>query len=264
MRNFYIAITIVFVFVIGFIGVFYLTQKEDLNDVEPSNDLRNDFQQMDLRLEFIPLEGVESQEIHVLNEDDEIIFNLTIDELNQWTRENWDIFEEAPEVGGRPVEPDNFGFFDRAASISDDNKKMVFSVSDYAVAMTTSFVIVADIRSGDLVMINEPTQGSAEEYYWSKDNNLIAYTTGTGRAAGDFLLVDDVKNFERKFILREDELLEVLDPDEEMFEVGQFMPIFQNLQWSEDRLFFTTEHPENGQLRWSINKDGANLKKVTE
>lgn len=221
----------------------------------------NQFQEMDLKIEFIPNEGIESEEIRILNDIDEIVFQLTLEELNQWTEENWNIFEEMPEVGGRIVNPAGFGFFDRAASISHDNKKMVFTVSDYALATTVSFIIIVDTESGEMGMINKLKMGNIEEFIWSEDSKLIAYTLGTGRAGGDFLSVDNAKELEEKFILREGDILEVLDPYEELVMVGQFMPLFRNLEWSEDRLYFTTNYLENGQVRWSINKDGRDLKK---
>ncbi len=228
--------------------------------MEEEVDTENEFAEMDLRVEFIPEEGIESQEIRVVNEEDEIMFQLTIDELNQWTQENWDIFEEEPEVGGREVDPGGFGFFDRVASISPNNRKMIFSVSDYAVATTVSFVIVADIESGEMGMIDKPAPGGIESFSWAEDSEMVAYSLGTARAAGDFLSVDNIVDFEREFILSEEELLEVLDPEEEMVEVGQFMPVFQDLEWSEGRLYFTTEHPEEDRTDWSVDKEGVDLR----
>ncbi len=230
-----------------------MTMEEDM-------DTENDFAEMDLRVEFIPEEGIESQEIRVVSKEDEVMFQLTIDELNQWTQENWDIFEEEPEVGGREVDPGGFGFFDRAASISPNNRKMIFSVSDYAVATTVSFVIVADIESGEMGMINKPVPGSIEDFSWTEDSEMVAYSLGTARAAGDFLSVDNVVDLEREFMLSEEELLEVLDPEEEMVEVGQFMPVFQDLEWSEGRFYFTTEHPEEDRTDWSVDKEGVDLR----
>ncbi len=251
---------VVFIIIVALVitvGYFFLEEDTVINDNEI--DEENEFQEMDLRVEFIPEEGIESQEIRALNEEDDIMFQLTIDELNEWTGANWDIFDETPEVGGREVDPAAFGFFDRAAAISQNNRKMIFSVSDYAVATTVSFLIVADIESGEIDMIREPAPGSVEDYFWSEDSSLVAYTLGTARAGGDFLAVDDVINFERKFILTEEDLLEILDPDQEMIEVGQFMPVFQDLEWEEDRLYFTTEHPEDDRVSWSISREGTEL-----
>ncbi len=254
MNIYYILIAIVVIVLIG-VGYFLLT--EDPLEIEPDNDL----EEMDLRTEFVPEEGIESQEIRVLNEDDEIIFQLTINELNQWTEENWHIFDEEPEVGGRPVEPDGFAYFDIPASISPDNSKLVFSVSDYAALTTTSFIMVADLRTSEINMISEPTMGGVENYYWSEDSERFAYSVGTARATGDFLVVDDAGRHQRVFILGEEELLNIIDPDEEIVEVGQFMPAFQELEWSEERIYFVTEHPDNGFVRWSINGDGNDLRR---
>ena len=256
MKNFYVKLIVSALVLIG-IGYLLLSEDPSFNDI----DLNDTFQDMNLRIEFIPEEGIESQEIRVLNDDNDIIFQLTIDELNQWTEDNWGIFEEEPEVGGRSVDSGGFGFFDRAASISPNNQKIVFSVSDYAVATTISFVFIADFRTEEMSMINEPTRGGIENYYWSEDSSLIAYTTGTGRARGDFLFVDNVIDFERNFTLEERDLLEILDPNQELIDPGQFMPVFEDLEWVEDRLHFTTEHPENNQVRWSINRDGIDLQR---
>ncbi len=247
------------VYIVLFVALIVLAGSWYYMTVEEETDPENGLAEMDLRVEFIPEEGIESQEIRVVNEEDEIMFQLTIDELNQWTQDNWNVFEEEPEVGGRAVDSSAFGFFDRAASISHDNRKMIFSVSDYAVATTVSFVIVADIESGEMNMVSEPAPGNIEDFSWAEDSEMVAYTLGTARAAGDFLSVDDMITFERGFMLSEEELLEVLDPEEEMVETGQFMPVFQDLEWTEDRLYFTSEDPENGRANWSIGKEGADL-----
>ncbi len=252
MKTLYIALFIISVVLVG--GWYYTTTEYEEPDVE------NELVEKDLRVEFIPEGGIESQEIRVVSEEDEIMFQLTIDELNQWTQENWDVFEEEPEVGGREVDSGGFGFFDRAAAISHDNRSMIFSVSDYAVATTVSFVIVADIKSGEMNMINKPAPGSVEDYFWSEDNNLVAYTLGTARAGGDFLGVDNVVDFERGFILNEEDILEVLDPDQEVVEIGQFMPVFKDLEWSENRLYFATEHLENDRINWSVDREGTDLR----
>ncbi len=217
----------------------------------------------ELEVEFIPEEGIESQEIRVVDEEGNIVYQLAIDELVEWIENNWDIFEETPEVGGREVDPSNFGFFDRFASVSPDKKKLVFSVHDYAVATMTSFVIVADLDSGELSMVNEPARGSIEGFVWSGDSEAVAYSLGTGRAAGDFLSVDDVVNMEKKFTLSEEDILELIDYDEELVEVGQFTPFFRDLEWRDYShgysLQFTSDDPDNGSLEWLIERDGSGL-----
>ncbi len=259
MKIFYSVLLFIVIISVMAIGYIFLTEEPVVSNDEPKPD--DELLEMDLRVEFVPEEGIESQEIRVLNENNEIMFQLSIDELNQWTEDNWDIFEEAPEVGGRLVDSDGFGFFDREASISPDNKRLVFSVSDYAVATTVSFVIVVDIDTGEMEMVNKPTRGSVEEYAWSDNGELIAYTLGTARAGGDFLRVDNVLEMKNSFTLSEEELLGVLDPDQELVEVGQFMPVFSNPEWLDDRLYFSTEHPDsNDQVNWSVASDGLDLR----
>ncbi len=197
MKILYIILFIGFVVLVG--GLYMPTEDEEV-------DMENEFAEMELQVEFIPEDGIESQEIRVINEENEIMFQLTIDELNQWTQENWDIFEEEPEVGGREVNPGGFRFFDRAASISPNNRNMIFSVSDYAVATTVSFLIVVDIKSGEMNMISNPALGGVEDYFWSEDNNLVAYTLGTARARGDFLRTDNVIDFKKEFMLNEEDI----------------------------------------------------------
>ena len=210
-------------------------------------------------IEFVAEEDQEAQEIKVSEEGEEV-FSLTIDELNQWTADNWDHFEEPPQVGGRDVEPDNFGFFDRAASISPDNSRLVFSVHDYAVATTTAVVIVADLETGDMEMMDKATRGTPEEYAWSEDSSRVAYTLGTARAGGDFLRVDNVDDMEKVFEISEEDLLSIIDPDEEVIDVGQFMPVFGDLDWEEEVLSFTTEDINSDEiLSWIINQDGEGL-----
>ncbi len=257
MKIFYgvLFIAAVIMIAVGYAG---LTEQPVPGNDEPKPE--NGLSEKDLRVEFVPEQGVESQEMRVLNEADEVMFQLTIEELNRWTEDNWDIFEEPPEVAMREVDPGGFGFFDRAASISPDNRRLVFSVSDYAAATTVSFVITADIESGELDMVDEPTRGSVEEYVWSEDGDLIAYTLGTARAGGDFLRVDDVRQMQKSFALSEEELLAVLDPDQELVEAGQYMPSFGELKWRDDRLYFSTEHPDNDRVRWSVAADGSDLK----
>lgn len=257
MKTSYIILFIAF---IALAGLGYFILREDTVIDDNGTDPRNDLQEMNLRIEFIPEEGIESQEIRVLNDDNDIIFQLTIDELNQWTQENWDVFEETPEIGGVITDPESFNFFDRAASISPNNQKMVFSVSHYALATTLSFVIVVDLDSGGMEMVTDPAKGDVEDYFWSEDYDLIAYLIGTGRARGDFLLVDSVSELRRNFTLEGRDIAEILDPDEDTIDFRQFMPKFRELQWIEGRLYFTTDHPEDDQARWSIDRDGTDLR----
>ncbi len=207
-------------------------------------------------IEFVAEEDQEAQEIRVL-ENGEEIFSLTIDELNQWTSDNWDHFEEPPQVGMRDVEPDNFGFFDRAASISPNNRKLIFSVSDYAVATTTSLPIVVDLEIKEMEFIKTPTRGTVEEYVWDEDSLKVAYTLGTARAGGDYLRVDDVDEMDISFELEGGDLLAELESD---IEASEFMPVFGQLNWIEEGLEFESENPqEEERLMWIVSEGGESL-----
>ena len=256
MKIFYSVLLIIVIILMLGLGYVAFREEPGINDREEGNDL----EEMSLGVEFVPEEGIESQEIKVVNDEGVALFQLTIDELNQWTEANWGIFEEPPEVAMREVDPSGFGFFDRAASISPDNKRLVFSVSDYAAATTVSFVILADIETGEIEMVSELARGGVDDYVWSDDGDLVAYTLSTARAGGDFLRVDDVEQMEKSFVLNEEDLLSILDPDEELVEMGQFMPVFGDLEWRENRLYFSSEHPEDDRVRWSVAVDGSDLK----
>ncbi len=210
-------------------------------------------------VEFVAEGDQEAQEIRVSEEGEEV-FSINIDELNQWTIDNWDYFDEPPQVAMRDVEPGSFGFFDRAASISPDNQKLIFSVSDYAAATTTSILIVIDLETEEMEMMATPARGTVEDYVWDEDSSRVAYTLGTARAAGDFLRVDDLSAMDIVFELTEEDLLEIIDPDQEVIEMGQFMPVFDDLNWEAERLSFTTESLDSDdRTSWVIDQDGNNL-----
>lgn len=187
--------------------------------------------------------------IEVLDQKGNSILEYSIEEFNQWTKENWDVFEEVPQVGGRDVEPGNFGWFDETATISPDNEKLVFSVHDYAVATYTSFVGIIEIETKKVNLIKDPAPGDIDEFIWSPDSTHLAYTLGTGRAMGDYLQVDNVENLKKEFLLSQDE-------------VKVIMPRFRDLKWEEDVFKFITDDGKEGIIQWSIERDGTDLKRV--
>ncbi|MGM0438910.1 MAG: hypothetical protein ACQEP3_00525 [Patescibacteria group bacterium] len=208
-------------------------------------------------VEFVAAEDEEAQEVKVIEEEsEEEVFSVTIDEVNEWSEDNWDHFEETPQVGPNDMQPGEFSFFDREASISPDNTKLVFSVSGYASLSTTSLVIVADLEEDKMNFVGEPARGTVEEFVWSDDSTKLAYTLGTARAQGDYLRVDNVENKEKLFRLSEEEILSIIDPDEEMVEAGQFMPVFRDLSWTDEGLEFKTDHPEDEEDLWIVDENG--------
>lgn len=224
------------------------------SSVEPEN---GEAELPEREIEFTAQESEEAQEIKVL-EDEEEIFSLTIDELNEWTVDNWDRFEEPPQVAEREVVPDGFEFFDRAASISPQNDKLVFSVSDYAALTTTSIVIVVDLETEEMEMVMTPARGTVEEYIWNEDSSKVAYTLGTGRSRGDYLRVDDLEEMDIAFEIEGQDLLESLE--EEEVDSTQFMPVFGQLNWEGEKLEFESEDPQSdNRLSWSVDEDGSNL-----
>ncbi len=239
---------------VGFI-IYGLESPED-NDPEENNEIT------EREVEFIAEEDQEAQQIKVIEEDsnednEEEVFSLTIDDLNEWTENNWDQFDETPQVGPNNMNPGDFNFFDREASISPDNNKLAFSVSGYAALSTTSLVVVADLEEGEMDFITDPARGTVDEYTWSDDSTKLAYTLGTARAQGDYLRVDSIENMSMNFELEGEDLLEILEGKNE---ATQFLPIFNQLKWEEDQLKFTTEDPESDErLNWVINSNGENL-----
>ncbi len=85
--------------------------------------------------------GISAREIKVVSaKNEEIIYRITIDELNQWLEENQHVFEEIPEVVGTLMTPKNFQFFDQTASLAEECSKVSFSVHKYAALTETSFI----------------------------------------------------------------------------------------------------------------------------
>ncbi len=196
--------------------------------------------------------------IRIFNDKDELILEYSIEEFNEWAKENWDIFEETPQVGERDIEPENLGWFDEGASISPDSRKIAFSVHDYAIASYTSFVGVMEIETKELNLIKDYSNGSIDELIWSLNSTHIAYTLGTGRAKGDYFSVDNAKTFEKEFTLSGKELSKELNNGKEII-----MPEFRELNWGEqgERIEFITNDSDEGRIKWSIRNNGEDLTK---
>lgn len=205
-------------------------------------------------------EGIETKEIKITNEKGEIVYSITINQLKDWLIENWSSFEEPPTVGMRTVEPENFSFFDQTASLSPNKKMLIFSVHDYAVLTTESFVITANLESKNLALVNEPVRGGIERFIWSPDSLHVAYVLNSARAQGDYLSVDSIEEMSKNFVLDQDSLLNVLNTEES--NSNEFLPNFRDLKWQDEKLYFATNSPdeEEQKLQWSINKNGEELR----
>ncbi len=231
-----------------------------------SNELLNEIVNLqtkiigDLEIEFLPKEGIEAQELIVKDKYGFVKYQLSFNELKEWMKLNWDIFSETPEIGGREVEVNNFNFFDRHGSVSPNNEKLIFSVHDYAVATSKTFILVLDLKNEDLFMLDEAIRGSIEGFSWSDDSIFVAFSLGTARAVGDFLSVINTDELNKKFILSELDILEIIDPQKEYVEVGQFMPYFRDLNWrAYNSLEFKTDDLLHDTINWLVNSDGSGL-----
>ncbi len=238
-------IIIFLILFVAFISFFYF----QFNQIEESFGFQINYIGDDLETE-----GVE------VYKNGETIFFISIDELNGWMIDNWDNFEEEPEVGGRKVEPGNFGFFDQTASISENNKKLFFTVHDYAVLTTLTFIMVADIETGDLKTIEAPVRGNPENLLWSGSDFLVS-TFGTARSEGDLLYLFDFLNYKKVFSVSGDDLLINFPEIYSIDELTEFMPRFRELSWEGDYVFFKTDNPADldDYLNWKIDKNGQNL-----
>ncbi len=204
--------------------------------------------------------------VRVLSGED-VFFEYSIEEFREWAKENWsDIFETPPSFGEvRRVDPENFYRFDDTATISPRSNFLAFSVNDYAVATSISFIGVIDLKSKEVDLVGKENMGGVQSLHWSPDENYIAYILDTARARGDYLSVDSRERMEKEFTLSGNDIFNVLTENEDREDGAnlQFMPNFRGVEWTERgrRLTFTTDdHTEDyAGVRWSINPQGRDL-----
>ncbi len=200
--------------------------------------------------------------IKIVDSLGEPVLTFSIESFRSWAKDNWDIFEERPQIGTRDVEPEYFYNFDRTATVSPDLSYLAFSVHDYALASYISFIGIIDLSTEKIDIIKDTAPGAVRKLLWSPEGSLIAYALETGRAEGDYLSVDNVKLMQREFILSEKDILAYLLEKGE--ESSEFMPEFRDIEWIKegDFLQFTTNLPENDAATWNIRKDGKQLEKI--
>jgi|GEM_PF-1863974 len=243
---------IIFILIIVAVLAFILFRAEEPEKPEPSETI-----------EYI----AEGETIRVLDKEENVVFEYSIDEFKDWAKENWqDIFEEpprfAPNIPETEVFPEDFGFFDRTASISPDKEKLAFSVHSYYAASYLSLVGIIDLKTEEPALTAEANRGGVVDIFWSPAGNHLAYALDTGRAQGDYLSVDNVTELEKEFTLSGEDILNVLQNSD----YAEFMPHFRDLKWIDQgqRLKFTTDGPEEEALAWSIKTQGTDLKQETE
>ncbi len=183
----------------------------------------------------------EGETVSVISADGDTVFYYSIEDFREWASDNWEsLFDEAPSFGElREVDPNNFYRFDKGASMYSD--MLAFSVNDYAAATTISFVVVMEIESGEM-RISEKNRGGIDNLFWSPQGDYIAYLLHTARARGEHISVLNVEDMRLEFQLSGED-------------VERDMPQFEDLQWKEERLFFTS-----GEDRWSVDLQGEDLR----
>ncbi len=240
-----IIIIFLVILLLALLGIYFFSSKEQKEIV--------------LSLELID----QGETIRVL-EEGEIVFNYSIEEFRQWAKNNWaEIFIDAPAFGQlRAVEPDYFYRFDEGASLSPDYRFLAFSVNDYAAASTLSFIVIVDLSLGKIEMIGEENKGGVREIIWSPTSSHIAYILDTARAKGDYFSVDNAETLTKKFTFTGADVLLPFPVGTEIDDQSdlQFMPKFDNLDWSADgqRLSFVSAYPdmfgiEDDFMKWGIN-----------
>ena len=243
---------------------------EDVQDIDTgeendSEEQDDDYSEEEYYYEY-DWEGIDAVGFDVYDSDDNHVLSFSIDDVNEWSEENWDNFDETPQVWMRDIQAGSFTFFDDNLKINKD--KIFFSVHDYAVASYTSFVGVVDIPSWEFDILMEPIRWSIWWFAANEDNTYLWFVQSTGRAARDFMTVVDLENMEKSFELSEEDILPHLDPDNLIVEEGQFMPEFWDLSWWGDgqtlkfQTSFITDDLEY--IEWEIDYSWDNLTKLTE
>lgn len=175
------------------------------------------------------------QIINFFDAEENLIFKYSINDFRKWAKNNWsNIFIEEPKFGDiRKVEIDNFSNFSNL-SISNDNKFLAFTVSDYAVLTDISFISLFNLEDYKLKMIDKKIIGQVEKINFSPDDNYIAYLVNTARVSGDYLRVDDLINMTKIIKIDDEEILNYL-------ELENSLVVFSDLLWdTKDIIIFET------------------------
>lgn len=209
--------------------------------------------------------GEERKEIEVFDFEENLIFRFSIEDLREWSEINFeDIFPESPrfveDVEETEVTYEDFKTFDKTASLSPGGKKLAFSVHDYYTATYMSFVGIVDIKTKEVGLVGEEIEGEVEKLKWAPDKDYLAYSVGTARTRGEKLRVDNMDNLEKSFSFEAEDIFEAMDLEDEALRAHRFMPVFEDLRWEGEYLFFTAEHPKTGKdVQWSVRADGEEL-----
>ncbi len=212
------------------------------------------------------IEYIQKGEVVRVLSGEDVLFEYSVGEFREWAKENWgDIFEIPPSFGEvRRVNPENFYRFDDTATISPRSNFLAFSVNDYAVATSISFIGVIDLGIKEVGLVGKENMGGLQGLYWSPDENYIAYILDTARARGDYLSVDNRERMEKEFTLSGNDIFNALTENGDKEDrVHLFMPNFREVEWTERgrRLEFTTDNHNEDYVgvRWVIDPQKGGL-----
>ncbi len=236
--------SLIFIFLLAL--VFFIGYKE----------IRNDEKVVNYEL------GQDLKNIYLLDKNNQIVFIYQISEFRDWAKTNWtDIFEEKPAFGEiKEVEIDNFLNFSKELSISNDEKKLAFWVSDYAVLTDISFIAFIDLNDFSISMINKEIIGSIRNIVWSDNDKYIAYLLDTARTYGDYIRIDEIKNKRKLINLEREDIINYLE-----IENDQELVTFSDISWQNNENilnFITLIGDDNERYYWQYDVSNNNLKLI--
>ncbi len=197
----------------------------------------------------------------LVNEDEEVSFEYTIENWRGQVKGDWDdFFDEPLEVDGVTITPNSFSRFTTASPFPDGVKSIVFSVSTYAMPIDFSLFWVLNIGTREIRFLGEENRGIVGDITWSPEGTHFAYFLNTERAPGEHLTIDNAETLEKEFTLSGEEILEALEVEYD----EDYKPEFRGLRWGQDgkRLFFATDDvEEDTSVTWSIDLEGESLRK---
>lgn len=234
-------------------------QNQNLANQEDDSDTSQDNQEYSVKYEWEE-NDTPPNTMKVVDWKGNTKLEYSIDQFNEWTKWNWDKFEEKPTVGSRDVKPGSFDYFDKTAKLWPDNKFLWFSTNDYAMATTTSFIARIDIDNKQVSMVKDAVRGEIDWFNFSPNWNHLSFTQSSARAEWDYLSIVNTDTMNVEIELSADDLFE----DKEKIVEWRFIPEFDDFEWMEngEKLKFTTNSINNkNKINREISADWKNLKK---
>ena len=243
MKN--LVLFVALVLVVGLVGWWWFLAEPAVVTEPPADDAPV--------VTFASISG-EGQSLEVFA-GDEMVAELNIEAFQAWTAEFWDkVFVERPSFGEvREVDHTGFSRFDETVSLSPDGQLVAFSVHDYAVATSLTFVGLFRLADETIELIPAENHGNISELFWSPDSAQLAYTLDTARAVGDALSVDSVIDLNKHITIDSEDLLDALGDTETDWR--NFMPEIRDLVWSSETIvqFVSNDlRDESASLTWNL------------